>query len=191
MLDPNYSNRNDITTVWIDMDGVLTDFPKYIREHCPENVDDVQFQQWLRNDIKLNKTFEKLEPNPKLVQFRNLIKILKSKGIVCSALTSLGFHGRYTDIHSQKRNWLIKHGLMNSSFGGLLFTSVEECSEKKYFSHKGSILIDDKLSNVNEFNCGYGKAFHYDINNHDRDIRLICDLLGISQTFVLIENNTK
>lgn len=158
-----------ITHFYFDMDGVLTDFPSYVKEHCPYTHDEYtienreRFKGWLSGVIDKDKVFFNLPPSPYLEDMKKLMNVLIQNGVVVSTLTSLGGHYHNTSIHAQKKEWLDKHGLSH-----ILYLTVNECHEKKYLAHETAFLLDDKPDNCFDFIQHGGMSMLYSINEHNR-----------------------
>jgi hypothetical protein len=171
--------RTNVSHVYFDCDGVLTDLDRYVKSQLLEQLSEHDFKMWLRERIDKDKIFENLPSNPFLCHFKNLIEYLQSNDVICSTLTSLGGNAHHTNIYSQKKKWLENHYLDH-----LNFLVVEECHQKALLSHKGAFLIDDKHSNVNEFNAGLGTAIIYDNQDHHKAFTKILDALRIKESML-------
>jgi hypothetical protein len=157
--------KNKITHFFFDVDGVLSDFPRYVSQHYPyeykeENRE--KYKEWIRvatNHID-TELFKNLPPSPFIDDMIKLKEHLQSRGIIVLTLTSLGGHHHSTRIHSQKKEWLDKHG-----FSDVVYLSVNDCHEKKYLAHPSAFLMDDHHKNVIEFREYGGISNRYDALN--------------------------
>lgn len=148
--------------IFVDMDGVLTDFDKRYFELF--NMPSLYLREQGRHkDYRKNwkhfvetKQFETLEMNEgaaNLIVFLNSIKAEKA------ILSSTAGFEYYNEISEQKRNWLTKMGI-NWPY---IFTPGKKF--KKAFAASNTVLIDDTITNINDFNLagGYG-IMHTDAN---------------------------
>ena len=151
------------THVYFDMDGVLTDLDKVIDEHNINRNCRNSLFGWMSSmtNYTESRLFETLPANPYINDFKNLIQVLKDSGVVVSTLTSLGNMNITTPIYNQKQTWLKNNGL------DIHYLAVPESKCKQYLAHPKALLIDDKLSNVEEFRNAGGSSVEYSIANHD------------------------
>ncbi len=143
----------------IDMDGVLSDLERFIKENGYDHYTRSENLAALteRGDVWL-----KLERTRHFELIAKLMKETRSKGAkvaICSATGKWGGRpGKETTIR-QKLNWLAYNGLRRGlEYDFEIF--VEEGKDKALFASKNSFLIDDEVSNAKEFEvCGGASMF--------------------------------
>lgn len=140
-------SKKVINQVYLDMDGVLSDFDL-------ETVDKLKSQNKWQNDefpkFVDKKGFEHL---PMIPDAKLLIDFLKNTGVKICILSSAGDAGdRYKEIVRQKKAWLKKQGI---DFPAII---VENKDLKQDYAKKHALLIDDTKQNCKQFKNTGGRA---------------------------------
>ena len=137
--------------VYFDMDGVLADFARGLREMCGMDAptqgtggDDVVFDAIRRTP----HFYLRLEPNRRVVEiFRMLDSI---EGVSCAVLTGIPKPSRgIVDAEQDKREWVERHLGPDTEF-----IAVERRHKADYA--KDSILFDDYPPNIEEWDAAGG-----------------------------------
>jgi hypothetical protein len=154
-----------IDKIYLDMDGVLCDFPKRFQElffYHPGA--EAYASQRDRKEFSPNwKKFVETRQFATLDWFpggKELIQYVDSLGIRIEILSSSGGIGNHSEVRDQKIEWLCHAGL------NYPVNIVPGRKIKKYFSYQGNVLIDDTLDVIEAFNQGPGTAIlHKDVND--------------------------
>lgn len=130
-------------SVYIDMDGVVSNFDKGFNQPWSEEAI-VEFLD--------NNGFERLEPYDGASSLVSFIGDMKHQPVDFTFLSSCGNHPDRR-IMEQKRHWLNKFGFMNQSL-----ICVQHKGIKKRFATPRGILLDDTKQNIWDWreNHGYG-----------------------------------
>lgn len=127
--------------IYFDMDGVLTNFRKRIEEYKAEDK---------RTDYEFWTSLEELPTKP-------IVDYLKSKGYelgIISMLPSKPTHA--FDAILGKPDWLQKH------YGGTFNVAYYVEENKAQYCKPGDILIDNKQSNIDDWNNAGGIGIFFD-----------------------------
>lgn len=141
--------------IYIDMDGVVADFEKGIKNFYGKPYDQLTEQE---QDIFWNidchdySIFARL---PLIDEGFRFIDHLHMNRIEFAFLTSTGGGMNHTDIARQKMSWIERHF---GWVGPKPITFVTGTKSKGMFSKKGTLLFDDRQKVVDEFNRGEGFA---------------------------------
>jgi hypothetical protein len=132
-----------ITKIFVDMDGVLTDFNKRYKEiYLISTSDKTNFEDNFRAFIDANHfaTLDTLEG------FSTLKNYLDSLSIEKCILSSTGRKEKHMDVSTQKMIWLADKGITWPK----IFVPGKHL--KKQYANPNSILIDDTESVINDWN---------------------------------------
>lgn len=172
----------ELTHIFIDMDGVLTDLDSYFKKNFQGNPYHFT-REWRRNFMvaKTNyvneRMFANLEPNPNIKDFHKLVNHMKERYIKVGILTSLGNMSHRCDIYNQKKEWLDKNGFENVNY-----LAVQDCNLKSIHAHPGAALIDDKMENCESFTFNSGQfALQYNMKKHKECFDVLYQELGIER----------
>lgn len=143
----------NMTTIYVDMDGVVSDFDYFIKDYMVEEKQHrVRFKSAVLNE-KVFTRLEKQEGGDLLVDALRDIET-RDPMVKIYFLTSVGTKdGKLgEEVAKQKITWLLKHGYKWKP----LF--VTEKKEKANYATKHSILIDDRPGSVEPFREAGGRA---------------------------------
>jgi len=144
-----------IDKIYLDMDGVIADFVKRYNELYHMDPDSKEarknFSNRFMNFIR-TKQFETLEPMP---DTSALIEYLKNQDVPVEILSSTGKPENHEEVARQKTVWLCNHGI---SFKGNFVPGKEL---KKNFATPTSLIIDDTLSVITDWQEAGGLAIHH------------------------------
>ena len=127
--------------IYFDMDGVLTNFRKRIEEYKAEDKR-TDYEFWTSLEELLNKQF---------------VEDLKIKGYqlgIVSALPNKPYHAENAE--AGKRKWLENH------YSGMFSPIFIISSSKGKCCVPGDILIDNKQSNIDDWNASGGIGIYFD-----------------------------
>lgn len=156
--------------LYVDMDGVLTDFNKHFKDRTGVEKSQAQldgtYRNWMLNLVETD--FFKTLPSSKTLNdgMLGLIQIASSM-VQVEILTS---YGPWYDpklklgdqfgvkTHAAKVDWLNNHNISRyiSKFNG-----VPDCTDKHRFGNKNTFLIDDQVENVDGFKSFGGSGIVY------------------------------
>jgi 5'(3')-deoxyribonucleotidase len=145
-------------TIFVDMDGVLSDFEKRYRELFntdPGETRDKKFPEHWRTIVD-NGHFETLELMPGAQTLLEYLQTLTSVQKVI--LSSTGGFEDHKEISFQKKQWLLQNKFL-SMWTTIIFVPGKEY--KKGYASSNSLLIDDTLSIIIDFQKAGGSAIHY------------------------------
>ena len=141
-------------TIFVDMDGVLTDFDKRYRElfktEPGEKRDDKFSTRW--EEFIYGKHFTTLEW---FHAGKELIKYLNTLNVQKAILSSTGGFKRHNYVAFQKKEWL------NNNHIDYPAVFVPGKEYKPGYANKNSLLIDDTLSIIVNFQKAGGTAIHH------------------------------
>lgn len=156
-------------TLYLDMDGVLSNFEKAYRAMWHEFKFD---RERFREAVMERKIFSNLEYMPNSEAFIAKIREMESaysRHLTIEILTSTGTHR--TDMklegQAQKTEWLTRHGI--------LWKPNFVCAkpEKAQYAGNYKLLVDDHSGCIDPFNAAGGVGFlHVDANYLDTIDRL-------------------
>lgn len=140
-----------IKKIWLDMDGVISDFEKRYGELYKINPSTLRQDKFHPNFMHFiaTKQFETLDLMP---QGEHLIKYLSLLKIPTEILSSTGVKEHFRKVSLQKRTWLNKHKVPFKS------TFVPGKEYKYQYAKPDAILIDDTESNVLDWRKAGGIA---------------------------------
>lgn len=171
--------QNILNTIFIDMDGVTTDFDKQF-----EKIVGVAPQFANRNDHYKNfskfvreKGFQNapLMPNAKTL-IKSLVDISREHNVRLQYLTSDGSMREFrSQVMLQKMNWLHKHGLWLGEGNFLLSHGWRGKSDH---ASALTLLIDDTDRNVQHFTEHGGNAVLYKDADCAKIMKAIQDVLS-------------
>lgn len=154
-----------IKSIFVDMDGVLCDFfGRYLDLYgkAEENDDELsknkqkEIRKKRYHDFIDSQQFASLDPMPDFEQamvFLNRLK--KDFGIAIYILSSTSNEDYFDSISGQKKKWLKDHAV---KFEAIF---VPGKRHKRMYAGAGNILIDDTLSNVEDWNNNGGIAIYH------------------------------
>lgn len=157
-----YPKSQDNLMVYIDMDGVLSDFDTYNREKIDKNFDKLPPRVFWGKMGKMIKegtfSFAEFPIYPYAKAFINWIdkstvdfRILSSTGI-----------SNHKVIAEQKRAWLKEHFGVEVAMRAIF---VDRSSKKARYATMNSILIDDRAKSLDPWEKAGGKGIQFDMNN--------------------------
>ena len=152
--------------IYLDMDGVLTDFEKRYEELFGVRPVEVKHRTqhfWSNWESFIDggnfKTLEKHKDADTLLQFVHELRV------PVEILTSSGGEKRYDEVAQHKIEWLCNHSIPYKA------NVVPGGSKKAAFAKPWHILIDDTEHVVEKYRAAGGTAIlHYDINVTIREL---------------------
>ena len=143
-----------IETIYLDMDGVLTNFNKKYQELY--NIDPVSIKQddWAVRweDFVMGGHFKELEVLPGADE---LLEFVWNTGLRVEILSSTGGPDHYELIRQQKLEWLARHNVP------LTVNIVPGKKFKTDFAAPNKLLIDDQEGIITKFVLAGGHGIHH------------------------------
>lgn len=140
-----------IDTIFVDMDGVIADFDKRYFELFGEAKSKEKFNERFQQFIE-SRQFETLDLLPGAIK---LINFLSAYNIPKRILSSTARPIYYRKISDQKQVWL------KNNFIRWPQIFVPGASIKRHWATPNSILIDDHLLNIEDWNKNGGIGIHH------------------------------
>jgi FMN phosphatase YigB (HAD superfamily) len=147
-----------IKKIYLDMDGVLSDFERRYREIF--GTDPALVREHKRfsdhwDEFVLGHHFNCLDYHEGALE---LLEYLKDKDVEIEILSSSGGEKYHDIVKADKIVWLCEHGIPYHP------NVVSSKRLKKNYANENAILIDDTLSNIEEFNEAGGIGiYHKDV----------------------------
>ena len=142
--------------IYLDMDGVLTDFDKrYVelfgeRPFAPEENRKHFWNNW--KEFVDGKHFETLEVHPDAFALMQVVKSLK---VPYEILSSSAGGYSHDEVIAQKKKWLAKHGInVPANF-------VPGGKHKAAYAKPMHVLVDDMKKNIDAYRAAGGPAIHH------------------------------
>jgi len=169
-----------ITTIYLDMDGVICDFDALYSEtyglNCRDDPNDDHWFEFVNNDGFYNLSTTK--------NADKLLDKLFSLDVNVEILSCVGTKKNKNQVRSQKIRWLHAHGL-----GHLLTNFTSTKLNKSRYASNSSLLIDDSETCINPFKekNGYG-ILHMNVKDTIKQIDyltekgLLCALSLVQET---------
>ena len=145
--------------IYLDMDGVLTNFEKrYVEKYgeFPRDIDKRRQHFW-DNWKKFvdDKDFENLEKHPDADELLKTIEFFARSGIPVEILSSSGGGYSHEVVAEQKRTWLKNNGIEYTA------NIVPGGGHKARFASAWNILIDDTENVITRYRNAGGTAIHH------------------------------
>lgn len=149
-----------ITTIYLDMDDVLTDFSNTYHHRMGIDPKTITPDEWVDNWHKWVEA-RHFATQPMLDGANTLLAYVAAKGIKTEILSSTGGSDFYDEIVAQKREWLARWGITyHANF----------CPGKKFKSEYATphrLLIDDQEGIITKFKAAGGHGVVH--RGHTRD----------------------
>lgn len=160
-------------TIFVDMDGVIADFfggleRKFKATHW-KNIDNVEEKITNLRNTDFFYTLDKYETSDDLIHF--VRKISNGDWGICSSPLKNDF----ANSTYHKRRWLEKHMFM-PSVPKCIFTGHKHRFATNVITGAPHILIDDKLTNIHNWNKAGGIAIRYQANEDDLEEYLFAEI---------------
>lgn len=148
--------------IYFDMDGVLADFDRGVRELCHAEPSNLEKHTKEEDDVMwdhirtVDHFYDRLEPVPGAIEF--FLKVHGRYGDDCQILTGIPrAHRRIAHAAEDKKNWVAR--LISPD---VIVNTVYRVGKKKYVSEtENCILIDDYSKTVREWKALGGIAVHF------------------------------
>lgn len=145
-------NKQTISKIYLDLDGVVADFSKRYKELYnmePREAEKHKKFDGFFSEFIINNQFATLDLMPDAIE---LINFLKTLPIPTEILSSTGRQESYDSISIQKKIWLDTHGItFKQNF-------VPGKRFKYEFATPSSIIIDDTFSVIEDWRKAGGIA---------------------------------
>ena len=144
-------------TIYIDMDGVVADFNSYVSNLLGRQIgwdqDDLISQEWdvLAKTPNLYRHLPLIEDSVRMVE---LCKSFSSR-VNVEFLTAIPRQTTMPSAKQDKIEWI------TDFFPGIPVNFGPFSKDKKNWARPGDILIDDKLSNIEEWEAAGGIPIHH------------------------------
>ncbi len=152
-------------TIYMDMDGVLADFDKFVLENLGRpwdytstdlEKDDIEMWDFLKN---VQHLYLNLDPTP---YAHELWDHVNSFGVNVEILTAIPRRTYIAEAEQDKKDWVEKH--LGS---GIKFNIGPYSQDKWRHASPGDILVDDRLDNIQAWiNHGFGIGIRHPYTDH-------------------------
>lgn len=151
-------------TIYVDMDGVIADFfggleRKFRVDHWKQ-IDNVEERIMSLRNTDFFYALDKYETSDELVNF--VRKLSDGDWGICSS----PLRNDFANSVYHKRRWLEKHMFM-PQVSKCVFTNRKHKFATNSITGEPNILIDDKLTNIDEWKKAGGIAIRYQANQDD------------------------
>lgn len=134
-------------TIFLDMDGVLADFDRFVFEQMGRTFDhasgpgaDKEMWEFL---AKIDRLYFQLEPMPRALE---LWELAHSFGAKVEVLTAIPRRATIPTAEQDKRDWIAKH------FGTATPVRIGPFSRDKWkHGNPADILVDDRHDNITDW----------------------------------------
>jgi len=155
--------------LYLDLDGVLADFDKFIEQHIKEifpqnkNVDDSKMWEYI-NDV--DRFFYHLDPTAYAYRLFNLALSVADNVEILTALPAKTWVT--PTARQDKIDWVRKH------FSKTIKVNFGPYSKDKWkHANPGDILIDDRADNISSWNSAGGIGILHYYSDFDRTVKLL------------------
>lgn len=141
--------------LYLDMDGVLTDFEEMFAQRFGYPATSVRARKNFSTEWPIfvkEKLFEKLEWHP---GGKELLEFIRGYPIKVEILSSSGGLEFHDEVKEQKKIWLKENGIDYKA------NVVPGRSKKKEYARPDAILIDDTQENTDQFTDAGGAGIHH------------------------------
>ena len=153
------SDKKTMSTIYLDMDGVVADFEGYAEAvvgHRPKRGHRYSTDDWFKICVD-ERIYSKLELMPDAVKLVDeLKKIANDKEMNLAFLSAVPRENNMQWVFWDKTHWIKKR------FPGIpLFLGPYTVDKKSHHKQENDVLIDDRISNIEEWESVGGKAILY------------------------------
>ena len=148
-----------IEIIYLDMDGVLTDFTKRYTELFKTEPEKVPKKKWTPfwEEFVGGEHFKTLDWHPAGKElYAGVYDYAKTNGLRIDILTSAGGDHMIDSIAYQKRRWLVENKVQHR-----YLHVVPGKRYKKDFAASNAVIIDDMESVIARFRENGGNAIHH------------------------------
>ena len=158
--------------LYLDMDGVIADFfGAYEKKFNVSHWKDVEDPLLAIMSLKNTNWFDTLDVFPTTFKLVKAVREIAGRDYsICSSPIT----GDENNSAYWKRVWLDRHGFL-PEIPNLLFVEQKEKHAAERLSGEPNILVDDKPSNIHQWNKAGGIGLLYQANESDVD-ELVSDL---------------
>ncbi len=145
-----------VRTIYCDMDGVLVDFDKFVREQLSDKAQTDDSTMWAELQAIPN-VYQKMKPTPYASALWNFIRSLDHCNRVI--LTAIPRVTSVPSAEADKKAWVAKY--QHSVFMGdqpEVFIGPHSRDKWKHCQQKGDLLIDDRPDNCAQWETAGGVA---------------------------------
>lgn len=161
----------NIEKIYVDMDGVIANFEKRYTELYGK-ISEEQRRSVFRENFKHFIESEQFATLELMTDARQLISALDEIDIPKEILSSTAYQEVYEVISMQKSRWLTTHNIAWKR------TFVPGKAHKYKYATPNSIIIDDTLSVINDWEKAGGIAIHH--KNADSSLEELDFILHIA-----------
>lgn len=164
-------------TIFLDMDGVVADWMAFVRDVVGRDLP--EGQRWPDEDwrqlIQVQRIYRDLQPLPYAQELvARVLTLSRANDYEVKFLTAVPRRNDFPHAFEDKVHWA------NHYFAGIPVWFGPYSQDKQRRAAPGQVLIDDRISNIHEWNAAGGYGIHH-VGDHRATLQILRDFLQQNQ----------